>query len=60
MEISKKLLDFISTSTGGNGIITMVVSVALLLVGFVMLIKVQMRLLTVRLKLQQSLKFRLL
>ena len=39
MEISKKLLDFISTSAGGNGIITMVVSVVFLIVGFVMLIK---------------------
>lgn len=39
MDISQKFLDFLSTQTDGNGVITMAVSVLLLILGFVMLIK---------------------
>lgn len=39
MDISQKFLDFLNSQTDGNGVITMVVSVILLVLGFLMLIK---------------------
>ncbi len=39
MEISNKLLDFISNLTGGNGAVVIITAVVMLVLGFVMLIK---------------------
>lgn len=39
MDISKTLLDLLNSATGGNQVISMIVSVVLLIVGFVFLIK---------------------
>ena len=39
MDISGKLLELVNSATGGNGVISIIVSLVMLVIGFVMLIK---------------------